>query len=78
MPREPEIRMSAIVPEHQRTHFIPNNPIKKMIGKHPEPRAANVILEISKARWIDCDPVLCGLYLREKPVPELGAPSLSK
>ncbi|MDO8544886.1 MAG: hypothetical protein Q7S40_30950 [Opitutaceae bacterium] len=73
MPRQSELWMPAIVPQHQDTHFTANNSKKEMVPEYVKPSATNVVLKEAEVSRVGRDPIFRGLYFSEKLISQLGA-----
>ena len=72
MPRYSKPRMPAIVPQHQDTHFTPNDPKKQMIAEHVKPSSSNVVLEKAEVGRVRGYSILRRLHFGEKSVAQFG------
>ncbi len=68
---ETKVRFPTIVPQDQNSHFIPDNPKKKVVAKYPKIRASKVLLEESEAAWSRRDSIFGSLYFGKEPIPQL-------
>ena len=59
------------MPQDKNSHFIPDNPKKKVVTKYSKIRASKVILKDSEAAWPRHDSIFGSLYFGKEPISQL-------